>query len=111
MLTHGCSPNMPNNALKTPFYLLLKKHTDVARQPELVEYFIENCEIDFATYKGQEVVKMMETQMPEHKISLRAKVVNFDFMMTLLDNRRELDFEIYFKAFKENVGISSPIAV
>lgn len=91
---------MPNNALKTPFYLLLKRQ-DLKQQKELLEYFLENCEIDFHTYKAQEVLKMMGTLLPEHHISLPTKTVNIDFMMKLLDNRRELDFEIYFKAFKE----------
>lgn len=95
---------MPNNALKTPFYMLLKKQTDLEDQKELVNYFLDNCEIDFHTYKGQEMVKMMETQNPDCKIPRTLKVVNFDFMMTLLDNRKELDFEIFFKAFKDNVG-------
>lgn len=103
-MSHGCSHNMPNNSLETPFYLLLKKHSLVERQAELVEYFLDNCEIDFHTYKGQEIAKMMKTQIPEFKISSQPKVIDFDFMMTLLDNRKELDFEIYFKAFKENVG-------
>lgn len=104
MVTHGCSPNMPNNAFKTPFYMLLKKHADIKRCSELVEYFLHNCDIDFHTYKGQEIAKMMEAQIPENKISSQPKVISFEFMMTLLDNRKELDFEIYFKALKENVG-------
>lgn len=106
LLSHGCSPNMPNNALKTPFYLLLKKQTELQNVDDLVEYFLENCEIDLQTYKGQELLKMMETQNPDFKLPARIKAINFDFMMTLLDNRKELEFEIYYKAFKESVGES-----
>lgn len=105
LLTHGCNPNMPNNALKTPFYMLLKRQTDLDDQGVLVKYFLDNCELDFNTYKGQEIAKMMQAQNPDFLLPRSAiKVINFEFMMTLLDNRRELDFEIYFKAFKEEVG-------
>lgn len=102
-MTHGCNPNMPNNALKTPFYLLLKRQ-DLTKQRDLLNYFLENYEIDFHTYKYQEVLKMMGTLIPEHHIPLPKKTVNIEFMMKLLDNRKELDFEIYFKAFKETAG-------
>lgn len=95
---------MPNNALKTPFYLLLKKQADLRSADELVDYFLKHCEIDFHTYKGHELITMMETQNPKIKIPPPRKTVNYDFMMTLLDNRKELDFEIYFKAFKEAAG-------
>jgi ankyrin repeat protein len=104
LLSHGCSPNMPNNALKTPFYLLLKKQQEIEYANDLVEFFLENCEIDFQTYKGPEMIKMMQTQNPDHKLPVTMKVINYEFMMTLLDNRRELDFDIYFKAFKDTVG-------
>ena len=103
LLSHGCSPNMPNNALKTPFYLLLKKQQELDCVDELVEFFLDKCDIDFHTYKGLEMKKMMEVQNSNHKIPVAMKVVKFDFMMTLLDNRRELDFDIYYRAFKEAV--------
>lgn len=104
LLAHGCNANMPNNGLKTPFYLLLKKQAEVPSAGELVDYFLKHCDIDFRTYKGHELVKMMETENPDFKIPTALKEVNLDFMMTLLDNRKELDFEIYFKAFKEAAG-------
>lgn len=104
LLTHGCNPNVPNTALKTPFYLLLKKFDDVEKQSELLNYFLKHCEIDFHTYKSHETLKLMEAQLPDYKIPPTRKAINFEFMMKLLDNRKELDFEIYFKAFKETVG-------
>lgn len=105
LLTHGCNPNMPNNALKTPFYMLLKKQSDLDHGKFLVKHFLDNCELDFHTYKGQEIAKMMQAQNPDFEVPRSTiKAVNFEFMMTLLDNRRELDFEIYFKAFKDAVG-------
>lgn len=104
LLSHGCNPNMPNNALKTPFYLLLKKQVDVRNATGLIDHLLQTCEIDFHTYKSHEIIKMMETIRPDYKIPATGKVADFAFMMTLLDNRKELEFEIYFKAFKELVG-------
>lgn len=104
LLNHGVNPNMPNNALKTPFYLLLKKQSDMPKIKSLVDYFLEHAEIDFHTYKSTEIIKMMGAQNPNYEIATPRRTINFDFMMILLDNRKELDFEIYFKAFKESVG-------
>lgn len=97
---------MPNNALKTPFYLLLKKQGELSDDKELIKHFLSNCEIDVYTYKGLEMIKMMETYLPEFEIPPPSRHINFDFMIMLLDNRKELDFEIYFKAFKEIAGES-----
>ena len=104
LLSHGCNPNLPNNALKTPFYLLMRKQMDLNDDKELIKYFLSNSEIDFYTYKGLEMLKMMETLVPEYEIPPPSKHINFDSMITLLDNRKELEFEIYFKAFKEIAG-------
>lgn len=95
---------MPNNALKTPFYLLLTKQSDLEDSKELVDFFLENCEIDFHTYRGQEMAKMMSTQNADHQIPKPSRVINFQYMMTLLDNRKELEFDVYFKAFREVAG-------
>lgn len=104
MLSHGCNPNVPNNSLKTPFYILLRKQTELNDEKKLLKHFLENCELDFHTYKGQEILKMMQMHAPEFEIPVPSHTINFDFMMALLDNRKELDFEIYFKAYKEATG-------
>lgn len=104
LLDHGCSLNMPNNALRTPFYLLLKKRQEIESTSEFVRDVVENFEIDFHTYKGSEIMQMMEDFYPSFNIPLSKIVPDFDFIMKLLDNRKEVEFEIYFYAFKELVG-------
>lgn len=95
---------MPNNALKTPFYMLLCKQADFEDIGELVDFVLNNFEIDFHTYRSAEVLKMMMSHDANFKVPKSTRVINFQFMMSLLDNRRELEFDIYFKAFKESVG-------
>jgi hypothetical protein len=105
LLEHGCSPNMPNNALKTPFYMLLKKQPDLEDEDKLIDFVCEKYVIDFHTYRHHEIVKMMESQNPHIQIAKHsAEKVSFDFMVESLNNRNELEFEIYFKAFKEEAG-------
>lgn len=104
MLCHGCNPNVPNNSLKTPFYTLLRKQSELNDDKKLLNYFLDNCELDFHTYRGQEILKMMQIHAPDFKTPVPSNTIDFDFMMGLLNNRKELDFEIYFKAFKEISG-------
>lgn len=102
LLFYGCSPNLPDNSLRTPFYQLLYKEASLNTNGEIIDVFLENSEIDFHTYKSQEIVNMMRTLRPNHVITGAAKVITFEFMMGLIDSREELNFEIFFKAFQMN---------
>lgn len=85
--------------------MLLKKQPELNDELELVKYILENHEVDFYTYRHHEILKMMEQQNPYFKLPKKpSRAINFDFMMDLLDNRSELDFEIFFRAFKEEAG-------
>ncbi|KAG5666877.1 hypothetical protein PVAND_014885 [Polypedilum vanderplanki] len=105
LLEHGCNPNMPNDAMKTPFYMLLKKQSDFDDDENLVKFIADNYKIDYWTYRNHEMIKMMENQNPAIEIPPRPnRKINYEFMLDLLNNRSELEFEIFFKAFKEEVG-------
>jgi hypothetical protein len=85
--------------------MLLKKQTDLEDEDKIVDFILANYEIDFYTYRSAEVIKMMEQQNPGFAIPAKPKRnMTFDFMMDLLNNRREIDFEIFFRAFKEQDG-------
>ncbi|KAL7015447.1 hypothetical protein ACKWTF_016460 [Chironomus riparius] len=102
LLEHGANLNMPNNSLKTPFYMLLKKQPDIDDDDNLVDLILNNYDVDFYTYRNHEMMKMMENQNPTFDIPPKPRrKMSFEFMMEQIDNRNELDFEIYFKAFKE----------
>lgn len=108
MLMHGCSPNMPDKNLKTPFYLLLENQSKAKEIAKLVKFFLSHGEIDFHTYRSRELNWMIEMSQKDFAIPDCSKVINVDFMMTLLHDRKELDFEIYFKAFEETADNKLP---
>lgn len=102
LTVNGCNPNFPNEKNQTPFLMLLKKQTKLVNQKELVEFFLENTNVDLYTYRQDEMVKLFKTQN-SHRQMPEQQIQNIDpkFMMSLVINRKELDFESYFNAFKE----------
>lgn len=103
MLLNGCNPNVPNEKNQTPFFRLLRKQPKLANQKDLVEFFLDNSSIDIFTYRHDEMLQMFKTQNSHRKLP-EQKIQNVDpkFMMSLVVQRRENEFESYFKAFKES---------
>lgn len=103
LLLNGCNPNLPNEEDQTPFFKLLKKQPKLVNQKELVEFFLDNSLVDLYTYRDDEMVKMFKTQNSHRKVPEQT-IQNIDpkFMMSLVVQRRESEFEAYFKAFKES---------
>lgn len=100
LLAKGCSPNMPDYQSKTPFFDLLTLENEQKKFGDIVDFFLEECVIDFLTYRGQETLELLKEVKPAHEIIETPKVINYEFMMKALSRREELDFEIYFKAFQ-----------
>lgn len=108
LLLHGANPNLPNEKNQTAFYVLLRKQPKLAKPKELVEFFVDNSIVDLYTYKQEEMLHKFKMQNAQRKIPEQT-VQNIDakFMMKLTVEKREDEFEAYFKAFKEsNVGMS-----
>lgn len=105
MLIHGANPNLPNEQNKTAFYVLLKKQPKLAKPKELVEFFTEHANVDLYTYRADELVHKFKMQNAQRKL-LEQLVQNIDakFMMKLVIEKRQDEFEAYFKAFKEAIG-------
>lgn len=103
LLLSGCNPNLPNNKNQTAFFVLLRKQPKLTNQKELVEFFLDNSNVDLYTYRQEEMVKMFKAQNPHRKLPEQA-IQNIDpkFMMSLVIQRRESEFEAYFAAFKES---------
>ncbi|CRL03901.1 CLUMA_CG017022, isoform A [Clunio marinus] len=103
LLMNGCNPNLPNEKNQTPFFRLLKKQPKLFNQKELVEFFLDNSDIDLYTYRQDDMMSMFKTQNSHRKIP-EQKIQNVDpkFMMSLVIQQREAEFESYFKAFKES---------
>lgn len=103
LLRNGCNPNLPNDKNQTPFFRLLKKQPKLAKQKELVEFFLDNADVDLYTYRHDEMAKMFKSQNPHRKVPEQT-IQNIDpkFMMSLVIHRRESEFAAYFEAFKES---------
>lgn len=103
LLLNGCSPNFPNDKNETPFFKLLKKQPKLNKKNELVEYFLENSTVDLYTYRSDEMLATFKAQNPHRKVPEQT-IQNIDpkFMMSLVIQRRQNEFESYFKAFKES---------
>lgn len=102
LLINGCNPNLPDENDDTPFYNLLKKQRSISVVGDLVKFFLDNCEIDVYTYHQDKAVELFKTQNRNLKLP-EQKIQNIDpkFMFSLVVQRRDSDFESYFKAFKE----------
>lgn len=105
---HGANPNLPNEKNQTAFYRLLKKQPKLTNQKELVEFFLDNSIVDLYTYRHDELVTMFKAQNHHRKLPEQL-IQNIDpkFMMSLVIQRRENEFESYFKAFKESCSNNS----
>lgn len=104
LLRYGCDPNMPNEKSKTPFNSLLRVQKKLKNPNELVEYFLKTGSIDIYTYsRNDEMRKLFEKQNPTLALPEKVeKVINVDYMMKLIGDRNESEFEVCFMRFKEN---------
>lgn len=110
LLTNECNPNLPNEKNQTAFYVILKKQPKLAKPKELVEFFLDNSNVDLYTYRQEEMLHKFKMQNSHRKVP-EQQIQNIDqkFMMKLVIEKRENEFEAYFKAFKEILGGNSQI--
>lgn len=100
LLLHGCNPNFPNYDGKTAFYILLERLPQLHNRSEIVDYFLENADIDFFTHRGDEIAEMVMNEKLKFQLPEREDFhVNFDSLMSLLtiDVNK---FETLFPLFK-----------
>lgn len=110
LLNNKSNPNLPNEKNQTAFYVILKKQPKLAKPKELVEYFLDNSNVDLYTYRQDEMLHKFKMQNSHRKAPDQA-IQNVDpkFMMKLVIEKRENEFEAYFKAFKESLGANTQI--
>lgn len=101
LLLHGCNPNFPNYDGKTAFYVLLERLPQLQNGREILDYFLENGEIDFFTHRGAEIAEMVLNEKPTFELPPReAFSVNLDSMIALLTSTHINRFETLFPLFK-----------
>jgi ankyrin repeat protein len=102
LITKGCNVNMPNEKSRTPFFILLKHQPKLIDKFELVDFILNNCEVDLYTYKSKEMLKMFKENNPQREVPKQAeKLIDCDFMLSLLRAGKENEFSSSFKNFKE----------
>lgn len=103
LVVNGCNPNIPNEKSRTPFFSLLKVQPKLSNQNELVDFILDKCKVDVYSYKHDETKRMFEKQNPHQKLPEKVeKVIDADFMLSLLRSSKHVDFEVNFKQFKDN---------
>lgn len=102
LVRHGCDVNMPNEKSRTPFFNFLQIQKRLTVPNDLMAFFLENANIDLYTYKADEMKKKFQEQNPNLKLPDKVeKVVDSDFMLSLLRAGKEAEFEVNFKHFKD----------
>ncbi|CRK86613.1 CLUMA_CG000450, isoform A [Clunio marinus] len=102
LIDYDCDPNMPNEKSRTPFFSLLRVQPKLRDPNDLIDYILEHSTVDLYTYKHDEMKRMFEKQNPHHSLPEKVeKIVDADYMLGLLRARKEAEFEVNFKLFKE----------
>lgn len=104
LLEYGCNANFPNYDGKTPFFIVMEKITQIKEakpRKEILDYFISNANVDFYTYKSEELIEMVMNQklkfpLPEREVF----TANYESMMQLLKDGDINAFETRFLLFK-----------
>lgn len=101
LLSNGCNPNFPNYDGKTAFYILLERLPQLKDRKEILDYFLENADVDFYTHRGDEIVEMVMNEKLKFELPPRETVVvNFNLLMELLTSMNINQFETLFPLFK-----------
>lgn len=100
MLVNRCNPNVPNNQLETPFYLLLVRLRQVDDKSDLVNFFMKKSLLDIHSH--DDIVDLMAERDVMRKLPARKEPIkNFGFMMKHLEHFNEARFVKEFKEFQE----------
>lgn len=101
LLSKGCNPNFPNYDGKTAFYIVLEQLPQLKNRKEILDYFLENANVDFYTHRGDEIVEMVMNEKLKFELPERETiVVDFDSLMELLTSMDVNRFETLFPLFK-----------
>lgn len=104
LLDYGCDANSPDEKSRTPIYLLLKKRLKANDKTDLLKYVVQQTNVNLFTYRQKEMEKMMKDQLPDFKWDDNVeKIIDFEYLNNCLRNKKELEFNSSFKAFKDNI--------
>lgn len=100
MVVSKCNVNVPNDQMETPFYLLLKKQRSIDIASDLLQFFFANSNVDFHSYRSDEIIKFMEECNLRERIITREGISrDVKFMIDLLEAWNERKFIHEFETF------------
>lgn len=103
LISYGCNVNYPNSEDKTAFYILLENLPKLVKRTEILNYFLENVEIDFLTYRSKDMLDMMAKQASTFVLQERVPAnFSFESMKKKLLDYNINKFETLFKCYKES---------
>ncbi|CAG9809305.1 unnamed protein product [Chironomus riparius] len=103
LIENGCSINMPNEKSRTPLFMLFRS-PEMKYKREILDFIMKNeIEMDLYTYKSTEMLNLFKKNFPSADIPVQTtRIVDTDYMRSLLLQRNEEKFISNFKIFKEN---------
>ncbi|XP_070490293.1 transient receptor potential cation channel protein painless [Chironomus tepperi] len=103
LIENGCSINMPNEKSRTPLFMLFRA-PEMRYKREVLDFILEKeIDMDLYTYKSKEMIDLFKKNFPNVDIPAHInKIVDVDYMRSLLLQRNEEKFISNFKLFKEN---------
>lgn len=103
LIEHGCDINMPNEKSRTPFNLLLRAQPKLKDKNELVDFVMQNCEVDLYTYRSKEMIDLFVKNNQHHPLpEKRPETINAELMLKFLTQKNQHKFIANFKVFKDN---------
>lgn len=98
LVTFKCNPNLQNNEMKTPFYILLKNLEGIKDANDLVNFLIKNTDINF----NENVIKLIQARgIPTENILREKPVCDFAKIMRLIAQYDEAEVINCFGNFQQ----------
>lgn len=103
LIENGCSINMPNEKSRTPLFMLFKS-PEMRFKREVLDFILKNeIEMDLYTYKSKDMIDLFKKNFPNVELPAQTnRIIDTDYMRSLLLQRNEEKFIANFKLFKEN---------
>lgn len=109
LISNGCNANYPNIDDKTAFLTVLEslQVEKVVNRREIFNYFVENGDIDFYSYRSADMIEMARKENVNIVLPERENFsFSFESMKKLLENFNINKFETLFKSFKAMCTVS-----
>lgn len=99
-LYHGVNVNEPDEKNITPFFHLLKNQQKLPNN-ELIDYILNNFEVDMHNFKGDKMQEIFIKQNPGKDVPKRLEIsFTFSYLMSQLNKSDHSKFLVNFQGYK-----------